>query len=94
MTNKQQLSKEDIQAIALELARVQNQQQIKPTEQAPNCERTHAKNIGGDKNINQPNKVSNSAQNQAKSKNLAQWGLILIWVSVMVALAIKLSPYL
>lgn len=83
MADKITLTKEDIQAIAQELA--------KHTNNASACakNKTSGKSTEGGKVNN-----NNTRSEAQKIKSVGKWGIILVWVIVLIALVIKLAPYL
>ena len=92
MANKQPLTKEDIQAIAQELDKLQQAQ--KSSGQTLQHERTNALKCEREKSANKSPSNSKSADNSQHIKSIGNWLLILIWAIVFIVLTIKLAPYL
>lgn len=92
MANKQPLSKEDIQVLAMELNKLQ--QAEKSSEQTSQHERTNA--LKCERKANPTNQPSDnkSANKTLDVKSIGSIVVILIWAIVFVILAIKLAPYL
>ena len=76
------LSKEDIQAIAQELRKIQ-------AEQCADTRAQQSQNMRGQKP-----KKNTSGEGQPTQKNIVAMGIILVWALVFVVLAIKLAPYI
>ena len=88
---KSNLSKEDIQAIALEICRQQNQNQT--TQHAD----TRASNAGAKSGNDQPSqkrKKREAGENASSQKNIVSIGLFLFWGVLFVALLVKLWAYI
>ena len=97
----QQLTKEDIQAIAQELNTLQKQKK-KAQQQNQNAQPTtntqaHARNMGAI--CKNPTK-GKTARGEAKSnnpttpKNIASIGLLVFWAVVFMIFLVKLAPYI
>jgi len=95
MTN---LSREDIQAIAQELSRINNTNSSATSNSKNNTQHASTRAQGGaiSEKINNSKSATKNSRGSGGEflKNLATIGLFLFWAVVFVVLLIKLTPYI
>lgn len=87
------LSKEDIQAIASEVKRLQDNEPKQPTTTiktgASAQKPTRAQKVGNPKGAN-----NDTSKKEDIMQNIAKWGIFTIWLIAFVVVLVKVTPYI